>query len=178
MARTIAAPGARSSWLRAPVTSIALALSLAVLMGACGDDDGVSANPDIAFLVGDWVATRFEVTPDAAPDQGVDLVGQLGAEFTLNVQPSGLYTASLSLPGLVPAPEIGTLRVEGTELVFTRTTPPPTVVSRATFTRHSSGTVTFTGPSSFDLDGDGQAEAITLDVTIVREVPVFHVEHP
>lgn len=155
----------------APAASIvrtAVFLALAGLQ-ACGGDDGVSPNQDLAFLVGDWTAERFEVTPADGSSGSVDLVADLDASFTVNVQPSGQYTASLALPGLAPVPEIGVLDVEGNELVFTRTTPPPTTVSRATYTRPADGRVIFTGPSRFDLNGDGTAEEITVEVEIVRE---------
>lgn len=143
-------------------------LALLGVVLACGDDDGVAPNAELAFLVGDWTATRFEVRPEGG-GEAVDLVGDLDATFTLNVQPSGQYTASLALPGVAPVPEIGVIDVEGSELVFTRTTPPPTTVSRAAYTRPADGRVVFTGPSRFDLDGDGTAEQISVEVEIVRE---------
>lgn len=143
-------------------------LALVALLGllvACGDD-GVSPDPTVSFLVGDWEATRLEVAPVAAPEQSVDLRA-LGARFTLNVQPSGQYTASLSIPGLPPNPEIGEMDVEGNELVF-RPSSPPGPTSRASYTQPDDDRVIFTGPSEFDLDGDGSADEVILEVEIVR----------
>lgn len=143
-------------------------LALVALLGllvACGGD-GVSPDPDVSFLVGDWEATRLEVAPVAAPEQSVDLRA-LGARFTLNVQPSGQYTASLTIPGLPPNPEIGELDVEGDELVF-QPTSPPGPASRASYTQPDDDRVIFTGPSEFDLDGDGTADEVILEVEIVR----------
>lgn len=147
--------------------SMAMALGLA-LLAACSGEDGVSPDPKIAFMVGTWDAVRFELTPDAAPDQSLDLVTELDATFTLNVQPSGFYTATLTLPGVAsPPPETGQLDVEGTELVFNRSSPSP-ATSRAAYTEPASGRVIFTGPTEFDLNGDQVLDDVTLEVELVR----------
>lgn len=134
---------------------------------ACSDDNGVSPNPDIAFMVGDWEAVTFTIVPEGG-GEGLDLIAEGGA-FTLNVQPSGQYTAILTIPGVPPPPpELGMLSVEGDELLFHRTTPPQ-VTSRTTYERLGDGHVQFSGPSQVDLDGNGTPEIITLDVEIVRD---------
>lgn len=159
-----AAPPARR-YSRA--ASAAMALGVA-LLAACSGDDGVAPDPAIAFMVGTWDAAHFELTPDAAPDQSLDLVTELGATFTLNVQPSGYYTATLTLPGVAsPPPETGQLEVEGNELVFNRSTPSP-ATSRATYAEPTSGRVIFTGPTEFDLNGDQVLDDVTLEVELVR----------
>lgn len=149
-----------------PVFLLLSALTVGAV--ACGDSDPVSPNPEIDFLVGDWDAVRFEIAPNAAPDQSFDLIAE-GGSFSLNVQPSGQYTAQLTVQGLPAPPEIGTIDVEGDELVIRRTTPAPETVTRATYSELASGRVVFSGPSQLDIDGDGTAEAITLEVEIVRE---------
>ncbi len=143
--------------------------ALIAVLGACGGDDGVSADPSVAFLVGDWSATHMVVTPDLAPDQALDLI-DAGGSFSLNVQPSGQYTAVISIPGFgAPPPELGTLTVEGDEIVFTRTSPAPKTVSRATYEEVAPGHVIFSGASELDIDGNGTADAVTLEVEIVRD---------
>jgi len=151
------------------IACLSATLALIAVLGACGGDDGVSADPSVAFLVGDWSATHMVVTPDLAPDQALDLV-EAGGSFSINVQPSGQYTAVIGIPGFgAPPPELGTLTVEGDEIVFTRTSPPPRTVSRATYEEIAPGHVTFSGPSEVDLDGNGTMDAVTLEVEIVRD---------
>ena len=49
------------------------------------------ANPDFMpdFMVGDWLADALVLTSLANPEVFTDLVADLGAVFTLSVQPSG-----------------------------------------------------------------------------------------
>lgn len=145
-----------------------LPCALIMGVGACGDSDPVSPNPEIEFLVGDWDAVRFEISPNAAPDESFDLIAE-GGSFTLNIQPSGQYTVQLTVQGVPAPPEIGTIDVEGNELIIRRTNPAPETVTRAEYAELADGHVVFSGPSLLDIDGDGTAEAITLEVEIVRE---------
>jgi hypothetical protein len=75
----------------------------------------------------------------------------------------------LTLPGVGSAPEVGVLSVEGADLVFERTAPPPLVTTRASYERPSDDRVVFTGPSELDVDGEGDVDPVTLEVEIVRE---------
>src|SRR3954463_14934011 len=98
-----------------------LPLSLTVLLLGCSDE-AITANPSIANLVGDWQATRFQVTNKANSAQSPELIHDVGAQFTLDIQPSGQYTAILAYQG-TPITELGTLSIDQGDLVFNVTYP-------------------------------------------------------
>ncbi len=137
----------------------AIVLVLAAVLASCGGD---SSGPDVTagpgFMVGNWIATALVVTSVANPEVSTNLTVE-GATFTLDVQPSGRYTAILSGFGQA-ASESGTLSVEGPEVVFRRALPSPEV-SRSTFVRNGAD-VTLTGPTDFDFNLDGVTESGTL----------------
>src|SRR5438270_4718894 len=97
---------------RLPVT---LLLGLSIV--GCSGDNPLTANASLADLVGDWQAVRFQVTNKANPSQAPELIHDLGAQFTLDIQPSGQYTAILAYQG-TPVTELGTLTVDQTDVVF------------------------------------------------------------
>jgi hypothetical protein len=143
-----------------------LALAGILVATACGNDP-LGPQDDLAFLVGDWEAVRFLITPLELPNQSFDLVAE-GATFKLNVQPSGQYTARLTVPGLGASPELGTITVEGDELIFNRTVPGPPTESRATFVLLGPDRLVFAGPSELSLSGDGSPDPVTVEVEIQR----------
>ncbi len=79
--------------VRAPRLTRAAVLLLVTLLvptlSGCGGNDLVGADADLAFLVGDWDATRFVVQSKADPKVAPKLIGGLGAQFWLHVEPSG-----------------------------------------------------------------------------------------
>lgn len=121
-----------------------------LLLGAlaCGGDGGadpIGPDAEIAQFVGDWTAQGMTLTNVANLEVVVDLV-ELGATFTLNVQPSGQYTAILVF-GLQASTEIGTVSVAGSTLTLNRNFPS---------TETAPGTFEFFGPDRFVLDGDSE----------------------
>jgi len=115
---------------------------------ACGGDDGgdpATPDPEVAQFVGDWTAQEMTLTNVANPETVVDML-ELGASFTLNVQPSSQYTAILVFAGR-SLTEFGTITVAGStvtlhvEFPAAGTTP---------------GTFVFFGPDRFVLDGDSE----------------------
>ena len=148
---------------RPRLASLALA---GIFAAACGSD---LAGPqdDLAFLVGEWEALRFVITPVALPNQSFDLVAD-GATFRLDVQPSGQYTAVLTVPGLGSSPELGTIEIDGDELVFHRNVPAPATDSHATFELLEPDRLIFTGPSELDVNGDRSPDPVTIEVEIQR----------
>lgn len=143
-----------------------LSAAMLFLVVACGGEEPTAPNEDLAFLVGDWHATRFYIEHELNPDIGGDLVGpEIGATFTMNVQPSGQYTAVLTFSG-APLVEIGVLELHGREIVF-NVQEPCCSVNRATY-EYDGTVLRFEGPTEFDFNQDGAAEPARLDVTLER----------
>lgn len=118
-----------------------------LVASACDDPPEMGTEPDpaIAPFVGDWKAQELTLTSVADPSMAPDLV-ELGATFTLNVQPSGQYTAILVYLGQSQT-EIGTISVSSNVLTLHRDFPTPGTTP---------GTFEFLGPDRFLLDGDSE----------------------
>lgn len=126
---------------------------LAWTAGACSDSTGVDDDPAVAPFVGDWEATVLTLTSPVSEDFTVDLI-ELGATFTLNVQPSGTYTAVLTFMGQAQT-EIGQVSVSGQTIILDRSFPT---------TDRSISTYAFDGPDRLILDGDTEFD-FNLDGT-------------
>ena len=141
-----------------------LRLLLVVLPLACGGEDPIGPDEELDFLVGDWVATRFRVEHQLNPDLGGDLIADFGAAFTLNVQPSGQYTAILTFQG-TPLVEIGEIELDGSSIVFD-VSEPCCSRNRGTW-EYDGSTFSFRGPTQNDFNGDGQPEPANVEVSLV-----------
>jgi len=95
---------------------IAFAVAAAAACGSTETTVGPEPNDEIEPFVGTWDAEVFEVTSDA----DTTIVANLTENgfFTLNVQPSGTYTATLVFGDLDPVVEIGQLSVTGSVLTL------------------------------------------------------------
>jgi hypothetical protein len=141
-------------------------LLLCIAAGSCGGDSPVGPNAEIEFLVGDWDATRFIVQSKANPGTAPDLIKTLGAKFSLNVQPSGQYTAVLAYQG-TSFVEIGLLDVDGSEVVFHVAVPEPPTTNRSHFTTPAPGKLTLVGDTKFAFvsGADPQPAIATIDIS-------------
>jgi hypothetical protein len=93
-------------------------------IGAVGCGDGPTEpdfNPD--FMVGDWLAESLVQTSVADPQVFTDLVADLGAVFTLSVQPSGRYMAILTGFGQSTS-ESGRLTIDDAFVILMPEVPP------------------------------------------------------
>ncbi|MBW3534068.1 MAG: hypothetical protein KY453_02440 [Gemmatimonadetes bacterium] len=142
------------------------ALALALLLPACGGEEVLAPDEDLADLVGDWRATRFEVTNVADPSVSPDLIDpSIGASFTLNIQPSGQYTAILTFQQH-PLTEIGELTRAGDKLVM-RVLQPCCRTDRVDYSLEA-GVLSLSGPTEFDFNNDGEPEDATAAIDLVR----------
>jgi len=159
-----------------PLISLALDLSrrgrsvcalvlLTIAAQACGGDGGVGPDTSLAALVGDWDATRLVMKSKANPEVAPDLIALLDAEFSLNVQPSGQYTAILVYQGL-PLTELGTIEVDDDEVVFHISVPAPRT-TRSRFTLVGPR-LTLVGDSEFDYNFDGTPEPAEATIELIR----------
>jgi hypothetical protein len=126
----------------------------------------VGPNASIAPLVGDWQADRFVVRNKANPSQSAELIRDLGAQFTLNVQPSGQYTAVLVYQG-TPITEIGLLEVSGSEIVFSVSFPQPATTSRSRYVVTSTR-LTLDGDTEFDFNVDGRGDPAEAHIELAK----------
>jgi len=161
-------PRRRPRWLRPgwpPLLFLLLVLLLAG--GGCGGDGGTEPkNDELSALVGDWRARRFVVTNKSNPEQAPDLIGDLNASFSINIQPSGLYTAILVYQG-TPLTELGTLEIDGNEVVFHVETGQPRT-NRSAYALVGS-VLTLVGDTEFDYDFDGASEMAVATIELVRQ---------
>lgn len=144
----------------------ALLPSLMLFSAACGDSTGPGTREGLEFMVGDWKAEALVVVSVADPQESVDLL-EGGSTFRINVQPSGQYTATLTVFGS-PVTEIGFLALDGSILTLYRQFPSPDT-STAILTQLSPDRVRLVGESAFDFDGNGQNEPAALTTELARE---------
>jgi len=147
-------------------SNFSLAMALALLLAGCGKDNGTGVDASVAPFVGDWDAQALIITSIANPDVAPDLV-ELGATFTLNVQPSGQYTAILIYLGQAQT-EIGTVSVTGSTLTLQRTFP-TAETTPGTFQFFGEDRFTLDGGTEFDFNLDGSPEAATAHFDMVRQ---------
>ena len=129
--------------------------ALVPVIASCGGDTAVGPDNDLEFLVGDWDATRFVVQSKANPEVAPDLIGGLGAQFFMNVQPSGQYTATLVFQAS-PIVEIGLLEVDRNDVIFHVNIPSP-ATNRSRFTIFAGG-MTLEGDTEFAFIPGGEPE--------------------
>lgn len=151
---------------RALPRATAILAALALLVTACGGSGTVEPDPDLAPLVGDWEATELTLTNVAAPGQSVDLIQQ-GAGFSLNVQPSGQYTAILVFGGQDQT-EIGQAEVSGNRLTLIPNVPAGQPTTTGTYTLQGD-VLTLDGSTEFDFNLDGTPEPATVHLVLARE---------
>lgn len=146
-----------------------LGLALLLALGACGGSspsDVATPDPSVEPFVGDWDATEFVVTSVADEATSFDLVEATGV-FTLNVQPSGAYTATLFIPDEMQQPSVenGTLSVVGAAI---RLSPGQGASATSAYEFDGPDVLILDGPTEFDFNFDGTFEAATLHVVLER----------
>jgi hypothetical protein len=105
------------------------------------------------------------ITSVANPDVSPDLI-QLGATFSLNVQPSGQYTAIL-IYAEQASTEIGVLSVSGNVVTMTRSFP-NVATSTALFVLEGSH-LTLDGDTDFDFNLDGTTEPALAHFELTKQ---------
>ncbi len=149
-----------------PLGLLHLIVAASVFLTSCGGSDpaGIAEpDPDVAAFVGTWEAVAFEVTNLADDEQVFDVVA--AGSFTLDVQPSGFYTAILHISGGQPIPENGQLSVIGASV---RLSPTGGTGVTAEFEFQGPDRVELNGPTEFDFNFDGDPEAATAFILLER----------
>lgn len=140
-----------------------LAALLGILFTGCGDDPAAPADTE---LEGTWQATSAQVVTTGAPTVQVDLV-DAGGSFTLTLNAGGSFTIVQALPGEGPETITGswTASVDVLRLDFTSG-----LMGRWEFDMTlSAQTLSLRGADTeYDVDGDGDDEAVKLNLTLAR----------
>lgn len=142
-------------------------ITVTLALVACGGgDDNMPFVPIEAIqpFVGTWDAEVFTVTNDANSSTVADLT--VNGSFDLNIQPSGLYTATLVF-GSIPLIEQGQLSVEG-GFVTLRPNAPDTSPATSAFTFIRADYLRLLGPTEFDFNLDGTPEAAEALIELQR----------
>lgn len=149
--------GRRSGW----------SVLLGVLLVACGGGGGgngiVEPDPAVVPFVGTWDAEVFTLTSVADPDIVADLM--VNGSFTINVQPSGTYTATLWFGGVQVGVEIGTLSVAGGFITLRPNGGDP-ATSEYTFLEEDY--LRLEGPTEFDFNLDEELEPADALIELQR----------
>ncbi len=99
-------------------TALLLALVATGFVIACSDLDNGSGLDPLSQMSGSWSAESFVYQNAASGTQQVDVVGDVGGSFAINIQSSGSFSGSYLLPdfqtgGGEPLPVSGTISVQG-----------------------------------------------------------------
>lgn len=144
-------------------------VAVAAVLAACGGDDPSLVEPEpnaeVEPFVGTWDADVYTITSVADTTVVADII-EIGGSFTLNVQPSGTYTATLVFSDgetTLAFTEIGQLSVSGDIITF-RPEQPPSDPAASEYTFLGAGHLRLEGPTEFDFNFDDQPE--TADALI------------
>ena len=152
------------STVRSRVSTL-LAILAPIQLWGCSGGDAAEPTESVAFLVGNWDADRFVVKSKTNPELALELIKGLGAQFSVNIQPSGQYTAILVFQA-TPFTEIGIIEVKGDEMIF-HVAYPQAETNRSRYTR-SGNFMTLTGDTRFDFNLDGQTEPAEARIELHR----------
>lgn len=149
-------------------------VAVALVAWGCGSSDPIAPPADsepIAPFVGTWDAEVFRVTSDADTSIVADLI-EIGGRFTLNIQPSGQYTAQLAFQatdslGIQPFVEIGQMTVTEGFVTLRPSVPPGSPVSSA-YTFLTENYLRLVGPTEFDFNLDEQPDPAELLAELQR----------
>jgi hypothetical protein len=138
---------------------------MATLVMACGGTQDPPVDAAVAPFVGRWDADSLTLTNDADTSVVANIL-EFGS-FTINVQASGTYTATLVVFGQ-PSPEIGTLGIVSSSTLTLTPTLPPGPVATASYVFQSEDYLILDGPSEFDFNLDGTPEAAQVHFELQR----------
>ena len=144
------------------------AWTTAVLLAACsGSSDSVSPDPAVAPFVGDWTATSLVIAPVANPAASHDIITEYGATFTINVQPSGQYTAILLFAGQ-SSTQIGEVTVSGSTITLHPEVPPNEPDATSAYSFPDADHLTLDGQTEFRFNGE-DLEPATAHIELERK---------
>ena len=150
-------------------------LMLAFTAGACGGSgtgiEPPEEDPAVEPFVGRWDADSLVVS--STNDTTVVNLIEIGGAFTLNVEPSGQYTATLAFAatdslGIEPFVEIGQMTV-GDGFITLRPQTPPGAPASSEYTFLADDLLRLEGPTEFDFNLDEEPDPATLLIVLQRQ---------
>jgi len=144
-----------------------VAIGAAAVSVACGGDSGgVQADPSVAPFVGTWIADSMTVTNDADTTVVANIL-EFGS-FTIAVEPSGQYTATLTVSARANV-EIGQLTVIGSALTLTPSFPAGRSPATSDYVFVTEDFLILDGATAFDFNLDGTPEAAQGHIELQRD---------
>ena len=144
---------------------VLLLLAAVLPLGGCTSDT-LNVDPAVAPFVGDWLAASMVITSVADPDVHPDLI-EVGATFSVNVQPSGQYTAILLYAGQSQT-EIGQLSVSGSNVTLQPSFPSDAAPATSAYSFPDVDHLVLDGATEFDFNVDGTPEAAQAHIELAR----------
>ena len=144
------------------------AWATALILAACsGSSDTVAPDPAVAPFVGDWSATSLVIAPVANPSASHDIITEYGATFSINVQPSGQYTAILIFAGQ-SSTQIGQVTVSGSSITLHPQVPPNEPDATSAYTFPDGDHLILDGGTEFRFNGQ-DLEPATAHIELERK---------
>ncbi|HET9948172.1 MAG TPA: hypothetical protein VFQ22_04585 [Longimicrobiales bacterium] len=152
---------------RGRVGLLPAAVAALLALAACGEDDPVMPDPNLAPFIGTWdaeVLTLAALPPSTAT---LDVIGA-GGSFHITVEPSGTYSAGLSLAGQTSG-EVGQLNADpATSSITIDPTSHPGPTTTGTYGFPADDYLIIDGETEFDFNFDGTDEPAEVHFELRR----------
>ena len=141
---------------------------ITAILAACRTDGETPLGPDESLVpfVGTWDAEVMTITNDADPSVVADLM--LNGVFFINIQPSGIYTASLEFGGIPLPPEIGQVTISDGGFITLQPSAPDATPATSAYIFLQPDYLRMVGPTDFDFNLDGTSEPAELFLEVRR----------
>ena len=148
---------------------------LCAVLAGCGDDGTQPDTMSLADFEGSWAAQSYKLTDATVPAISLEVVS-LGATFEWDVDDSGHFSGSAFLPAALVGMDVdldfqGTFTLIGQDSLiinFAPEIPPFLTQTRAEFTLVGNVLTLIDDEETFDIDQDGNDEAVIFEGRLVR----------
>ena len=134
-------------------TAVVVYIMVTGWMAACGGETGPDVDPAVEPFVGTWDADSLTLTHDTIVADILDN----GGTFSIVVEPSGQYTATLVAFGQ-PHPEIGQMEVVSSSTLRLVPSYPAGPAATSAYVFAAPDSLILDGDTEFDFNFDGTPE--------------------